>query len=126
MLLPSLATTRIDTYGERILLNAVSAAVRSADIPWRTAVRQALCVEPQKVDDMLCRMRSTGLLGPDDTPTALGAAELERGSSAIAAITSDLVDGIDEPGQAITRTVLKRIGTSARDLLASPPYSLTS
>jgi hypothetical protein len=77
-----LSTTRIKTYSAWVILNAVSnSGATPSSGSWQLAVADALKIELGEVEEILVQLRVAGLVGNDDSLTALGATELAIGRS---------------------------------------------
>jgi DNA-binding MarR family transcriptional regulator len=113
-----LSTTRIASYPAWAVLNAASNADAAASSGhWQRAVADALKVEQRDIDALLAQLRTAGLIDHDGGLTALGAAELATGRTAVSAATARLVDGLGEEEQATARLVLDHIRRNAEALL---------
>jgi hypothetical protein len=113
-----LSTTRIRTYPAWVILNAASNAnTMTAGGNWRVAVAGTLKVELDDVDDVLGQLRAAGLVGKDGVLTALGAADLAAGRSAVSAATARMADGLSDQEQATARHVLDHVRRKADELL---------
>ncbi len=115
-----LSTTRIKTYPAWVILSAVSNAdAATSGENWQLAIAGVLKVGLNEVDDVLAQLRAAGLVSNDGSPrlSALGAAELATGQSAVSAATSRLVDGISEEEQTTARQVLDHVRRKADELL---------
>lgn len=113
-----LSTTRIKTYSAWVILNAASNSdATPSSGNWQLVVADALKVELGEVEEVLAQLRAAGLVGNDDSLTALGATELATGRSTVSAATSRLVDGIGEEEQATARLVLDHVRRKAEELL---------
>ncbi|RZS91820.1 hypothetical protein EV189_1072 [Motilibacter rhizosphaerae] len=109
----TLSSTRIPGYHAWVVLNAVSAAGPGED--WRRTALEG--GGPEEIHAALGRLRTAGLVGEDETPTALGTAELTAARTSVAAVTAQLTAGIDEAEQETTRRVLDEIRRGAEVLL---------
>ena len=109
-----LSRTSIKTYTAWVVLNAASGAAASAAVgPWRDAVADALKAELGQVDEVVAKLCSAGLLSPEGSMTARGAAELAAARANVLAATSHLVDGLSEEAQATARHVLDHVRRQA-------------
>ena len=113
-----LSTTRIRTYRGWVVLNASSnSGATTSNGNWQLAAADALKVGPDEVEEVLAELRAAGLVNDNGSLTALGAADLARGRSAVSAMTSRLLDGIGAEEQVAARLVLDHIRQEAEKLL---------
>lgn len=117
LLTKTLSTTPITSYSGWVVLNAVATSAATQEVPWRTAVADALNVEHDVIDAVLAELRSANLIDEHAAMTRFGRAELTATRAAVAATTARLVEDLGEEEQETTRRVLDHIRIRAEALL---------